>query len=60
MGIADKQATNPYLNPALNVELTIKERYNLMSKEDWSELVERFLSWPEGVRASTWERGAWE
>lgn len=41
--------TNPRLNPAIAVELTLREIDHLMSPQDWHDLVDRVASWPAEV-----------
>lgn len=38
-----KSDTNPYLNPAIAVELTMRERQALMDSDDWGHLLDRML-----------------
>jgi hypothetical protein len=38
--------THPLLDPALAVEFTMREREALMGRGDWSDLIDRVLSWP--------------
>lgn len=38
--------TCPLTDPALAVEMTLRERQALMGRCDWEEQIERVLSWP--------------
>lgn len=42
-------ATHPLNNPALAVELTMRERKALMTAEDWALNIDRLLATPVGV-----------
>lgn len=38
-----KRDTNPFLNPAIAAELTMRERKALMDTDDWALLIDRVL-----------------
>lgn len=40
---------DPMRDPALAIELTMREREALMTRDDWSEQIDRVLSWPIGA-----------
>lgn len=37
---------HPLLDPALAVELTMREREALMTRDDWADQIDRVLTWP--------------
>lgn len=45
-------ATNPFNNPAIAVELTMRERQALMTADDWALNVDRLLALPGDLSLS--------
>ncbi len=44
--MSDRSQTHPMMNPALAVELTLREREAWMTADDWNEQVDVLLSKP--------------
>ena len=39
-----RRATNPFRNPAVAAELTMRERQALMNQDDWGDLIDVVLA----------------
>lgn len=40
----NEQTPNPWFDPAAGVELTERERKELMTPDDWDEVIDRYLA----------------